>query len=235
MNKPLVLIVDADKRRRAALGRSLRRMGLDSRYAPSLAEAKDAVHKERYQLVVLRLHNGDRKTYSFCRRICRADPVITVVALLPKIDIETESRLFDCGVAEVAAGKQANPRTLFKRIRNHLRPSLARLAEQQWLLIRTTWVNCERHEVWCNGRLRHFPSTLATLLQYFLEHRDRTISRKELARTDIWRESVWPSDQGGKAVDMAISKLRKIIESNPRRPQIILSVRGSGFKLAPDI
>ncbi len=234
MDSPLALIVDNDKRRRAMLGRTLKRIDLDSRYVPTLTEAHNCINQDRYQLMVFRLNGEPRKAYSFCRHVCRENPLLTSVALLPQIDVTVESRLFDCGVAEVAAAKQTTPSILLKRIINHLRPNLDRLAEQNWIRICRTWVNFDRHEVWCNGQSRQLPGNLAELLRYFLEHPNHTISRQELFESHIWQQTVDRPDRG-KAIDMAVSKLRKIIEPDPQHPQIILSVRGHGFKLAPDI
>lgn len=216
------------------LGRALQRIGLNSRYASSLGEARDAVYRERYQLITIRLESDKRRACSFCRSVHRADPVPIIVALLPEIDVNTENRLFDGGVTDVAAAEQTNPSALLRRIRNHLRQKLDRLAEQNWIHVRTTWVSFDRHEVWCNGQIKQLPSNLALLLRYFLEHPNQTISRRELYDSEIWQQSV-DHTKRGKAIDMAVSKLRRIIESDPRQPQIILSVRGHGFKLAPDI
>ena len=234
MDRPLALIVDSDRRRRAILGRAFKRIDLDSKYVPTLTEAPNCIKQNRYQLMVFRFNGEDRKTYRFCRHICREDPLLTVVALLPKIDVTIESRLFDCGVVDVAAAEQTKASVLLKRIVQHLNPHLDRLSGQHWIRVCTSWVNFDRHEVWCNGQLRQLPGNLVDLLRYFLEHPNKTVSRRELHESDIWQMTVDRS-RVGRAIEMAISKLRKIIEPNPQHPQIILSVRGQGFKLAASV
>ena len=234
MDQPLALIVDSDKRQRATLGRVFQRINLKSKYASTLTEAQHSVYQEPFQLAVLHLNGEYQKAYRFCRQVCQADPLLTLVALLPEVDLKAESRFFDCGVVEVAAIKQTKPSLLLKRIIPHLRPNLEHLAQQEWLRIRTTWVNFDRREVRCNGQLKNLPGNIAALLRYFLERPNQTISRQELHKSHIWQETVDRPDRG-KAIDMAISKLRKLIEPDPQQPQVILSVRGCGFKLAPDI
>ena len=44
-----------------------------------------------------------------------------------------------------------------------------------------------------------------------------------------------PPEKGGRAVDMLVSKLRKLIEPDPQNPQIILSIKFRGYVLAPDL
>jgi len=64
------------------------------------------------------------------------------------------------------------------------------------------------------------------LLRYFLENADRVISRDELL------EEVWPDgeDRGEKAVNVAVNRLKKKIESD-LEPPYIEAVRGVGYRL----
>ena len=54
--------------------------------------------------------------------------------------------------------------------------------------------------------------------------------------SDIWDMSVARADreQEGKTFDMAIGRLRRAIEIDPRNPQIIRTVHGKGWMLARD-
>jgi DNA-binding response OmpR family regulator len=40
--------------------------------------------------------------------------------------------------------------------------------------------------------------------------------------------------EGGKAVDMAITRLRRLIESDPSAPQVITTVHGTGWIFTTD-
>ncbi len=94
----------------------------------------------------------------------------------------------------------------------------------------------DRREVCRDHTIHQLPGILADLLKYFIENADHVISREELQRSPIWLDSVCtPAKHGGKTFDVNISKLRKIIESEPQRPKIIVSVRGIGWKLACDV
>ncbi len=234
MGRPLALIVDNDKRRKTILARALQSINMGSDSVSTLTEAKDLATRKRYQLIVLHMGAAKQKAYSFCEAISRGDPFLTLVAILPRINIKAESRLFDCGADEVVAAQQANPSVLLKRIIVHLRPCLEHLSEQHWVRLRTTWVSIIDQEVWCNGELRSLSRQQQALLAYILAYPGRTISRKNLFSSDIWGRKE-PSTHRGKAVDMAVSNLRAVIEPDPKHPQIILSVHGEGFRLAPDL
>jgi DNA-binding response OmpR family regulator len=102
--------------------------------------------------------------------------------------------------------------------------------------LKDTLVDFERREVRCNGTVRRLPGILADLLKYFVDNPDRIISRSELFGSYIWADSICtPASEGGKTFDVNVSKLRKIIEADPVRPQIIESVRGLGWKLATGV
>ena len=66
------------------------------------------------------------------------------------------------------------------------------------------------------------------LLRYFIEHRGATLSRDELLN-GVWGYDAMPITR---TVDVHVAWLRQKLETNPRRPQFILTVHGLGYKFA---
>ncbi|MGH9357970.1 MAG: winged helix-turn-helix domain-containing protein, partial [Terriglobia bacterium] len=66
------------------------------------------------------------------------------------------------------------------------------------------------------------------LLRYFIEHRGETISRDELLK-NVWGYEAMPNTR---TVDVHVAWLRHKLEENPRRPQLILTLQGLGYKFA---
>ena len=66
------------------------------------------------------------------------------------------------------------------------------------------------------------------LLRFLIENRGRVVSRDQILN------KVWGYDYDGTArtIDNFINKLRSKIEKDPQEPQIILTVRGVGYKFA---
>jgi two-component system alkaline phosphatase synthesis response regulator PhoP len=66
------------------------------------------------------------------------------------------------------------------------------------------------------------------LLKYFIEHRGATVTREELLN-EVWGYNAMPSTR---TVDVHVAWLRQKIEPNPRHPQYILTVHGTGYRFA---
>jgi two-component system phosphate regulon response regulator OmpR len=61
------------------------------------------------------------------------------------------------------------------------------------------------------------------LLSFLINHRDEVLTREQLAEALNLSESL-------RAVDVQITRLRKKIEINPKKPNFILTVRNKGYK-----
>ncbi len=66
------------------------------------------------------------------------------------------------------------------------------------------------------------------LLRYMVEHRGTTLSR-ELLLKEVWDYS---AEAFTRTVDVHIVSLRQKLEANPKKPELIVTVPGLGYKLA---
>lgn len=64
------------------------------------------------------------------------------------------------------------------------------------------------------------------LLEYFVTHSGITLSRNELLR-EVWRYS---TEVFSRTVDVHVGSLRQKVETDPKKPQLILTVPGLGYK-----
>jgi two-component system alkaline phosphatase synthesis response regulator PhoP len=89
-------------------------------------------------------------------------------------------------------------------------------------------VDFRRTEVTRGGQPVALSAKELQLLRYLVEHRGETVSRDELLR-EVWGYGSLPSTR---TVDVHVAWLRQKLEEDPKRPQLILTVVGAGYKFA---
>ena len=79
-----------------------------------------------------------------------------------------------------------------------------------------------------DGKTVYLSAREFQLLRHFAEHVGITLSRDEILR------EVWGYDAGTftRTVDVHVAGLRQKLEKDPKRPELILTVPGIGYKLA---
>ncbi len=234
MCKQIALNLDDNYQRQRHLRRELEPLGFELYRASSLQTAMEILKKRCCRLVIVHFDVVGKEIFKLCSFARSCTPYAILIVLMSRIIINIEERLFDCGVDDVAVGKQTSVAILTKRIRAHMRNDKFGFGiNRVWL--NGTLVDFDRREVLCNGSTRNLPGILNDLLKYFLENPNRIVTRDELLKSPIWQDSICtPANEGGKTFDVNVSKLRKIIEPDPANPRIIMSVRGAGWKLAID-
>ncbi len=89
-------------------------------------------------------------------------------------------------------------------------------------------INFPRLEMTKDGTLIELTKKEAEILRYFIEHKEKVVSREELL------ENVWgykgAHNVETRTVDIHIVKLRSKIENDPNTPNIIKTVRSKGYK-----
>jgi len=83
-----------------------------------------------------------------------------------------------------------------------------------------------RGQVIRNGQPVYLTNLEFKLLRHFIERAGRPVSRDELLR------SVWGYKNGAftRTVDMHVHGLRQKLERDPKRPELIVTVKGDGYK-----
>ena len=77
-----------------------------------------------------------------------------------------------------------------------------------------------------SGRELELSSLELKLLRYFIDHRGAALSRRELLAR-VWGYDVPPDSR---TVDVHVAALRRKIEHDPARPELIRTLYGIGYK-----
>jgi len=88
-------------------------------------------------------------------------------------------------------------------------------------------LNLAQRRVLCGAREERVTPKQARLLEMFLRAPGQLLTRKAIIK------HVWDTDYTGdtRTLDVHMSWLRGVIESNPRKPRYLKTVRGQGYRL----
>lgn len=89
----------------------------------------------------------------------------------------------------------------------------------------------DSHEVTIDDKSVRLTTHQFQLLHYFATHSGKVLNREQLWQAMPNDDS---SDNIDRAIDVHISRLRALIEDNPRQPKRIITVRGVGYQFATD-
>jgi two-component system OmpR family response regulator len=232
---PHILIVDDDKEIRDLLGRFLEQNRFRVTAVRDGKEIRRAWTNGHYQLVVLDLMLPGESGLDVARwlRSQSSVPIIMLTAMGEETD-----RIIGLELgADDYVPKPFNPRELLARIRAVLRrvgegtdhrkePSGGGFRFNGWLLetTRRRLLNPEGVEVALTGGEYD-------LLLALVERANRVLTRDMLL--DMLRgRQAGPYDR---AIDVAVSRLRRKLDDNGRNPELIKTVRSGGYVLAASV
>jgi two-component system OmpR family response regulator len=233
---PHILVVDDDREIRDLLARFLERNRFRVTAVRDAREARRAWPANHFQLVVLDLMLPGEGGLELSRWM-RSQSDVPIV-MLTAMGEETDRIIgLELG-ADDYVPKPFNPRELLARIRAVLRrtadraerrPTASQSGEWRfagWTLepARRRLLNPDRVEVPLTGGEYD-------LLMALVERANRVLTRDMLL--DLLRgRQAGPFDR---AIDVAVSRLRRKLDDDGRQAQLIKTVRGGGYVLAADV
>ena len=226
-----LLIVDDDERIRGLLQKFLIRHGF------LVSAARDAAHAERilsgleFDMLVLDVMMPGEDGISFCRRL-REDRDTPILLLTAKGETEDRIAGLEAGADDYLA-KPFEPRELLLRINSILRR--VPVAEPQSIVPKVIMLGHLRYDVekgtmWDGDKPVRLTATEAQLMRLFSAAPGTPLSRAKLVE-DLGRDGGQAQER---AVDVQITRLRRKIETDPKQPRYLQTVRGSGYMLATD-
>ncbi len=87
-----------------------------------------------------------------------------------------------------------------------------------------------RRLIGADGAVSELSAQDHALIDAFLRHPRQILSRDRLSEIAHGR----PLEPGERSIDIRITRLRKRIEPDPRRPRVIVTVRGDGYVYRPE-
>jgi two-component system phosphate regulon response regulator OmpR len=233
--KKKVLVVDDDMRLRDLLSRYLAEQGFLVKVVSDGGGMDRAFDKERFDLLVLDLMLPGEDGLAICRRLRGQKNDIPIVMLTAKGEDIDRIVGLEMG-ADDYLPKPFNPRELVARINAVLRrkgsapPPGAPSAEAESVTFGEYTLDLATRTLTKAGQ----PITLTTgefaMLKVLVTHPRTPLSREKLMELARGREY----EVFDRAIDVQISRLRKLIEVDPAHPVFIQTVWGFGYVFVPD-
>ena len=217
-----VLVVDDDASLAEMLSIVLRQEGFDSRVCTRGDRATEAFRDYGPDLVLLDLMLPGRDGIDVCREI-RAESGVPIVMLTAKGDTVDVVVGLESGADDYVV-KPFKPKELVARIRARVRRHETRAPEV--LVVGDLTIDVAGHAVSRDGT----PISLTPLefdLLVCLARKPWQVFTREVLLEQVWG---YRHAADTRLVNVHVQRLRSKVEHDPEKPEIVLTVRGVGYK-----
>jgi len=224
---PTVLVVEDEESFVDALSVGLKREGFRVEVARDGAQALDAFHLVRPDLVLLDVMLPRVSGIDVCRQIRKWSRVPIIMVTAKGAEIDTVVGL-EVGADDYVT-KPYRMRELVARMRAVLRRVDADRGSElspSAVTVGDVSLDPDQHEVVIRGETVSMPLKEFELLHLLMANAGRVVAREVLI------DRVWGSDYVGdtKTLDVHVKRLRSKIEHDPGNPTRIVTIRGLGYK-----
>ncbi|MFK5895267.1 MAG: response regulator [Pseudomonadota bacterium] len=240
METKKLLVVDDDKGLRVLLQRYLTEQGFDVSAVADAVAMDTFLKTQNIDLLILDLMLPGEDGLSIARRL-RATSELPIIILSAKGEEVEKIIGLEMGADDYLA-KPFNPRELLARIRAVLRRQGTHSEENITTASTSTGqtheiyqfgsfsLNATNHSLYCNSQEVSLTAGEFNLLHIFVSHANRVLSRDKLM--DLMKG--FERSPFDRSIDIHVTRLRKKIENNPKDPQYIRTIWGSGYLFRPD-
>jgi DNA-binding response OmpR family regulator len=221
-----ILIVDDESTLRETLTRSFQREGHATLAVADGRAAIDRATTDRFDVVLLDAALGPGPDgYEVCRTLRDRHNTVPII-MLTALDSEADTVLGLEAGADDYVGKPVGLAELRSRIRAVLRRAGPRAHD----VLKAGPLHLDRGA----RELRKHDTPVSLTFSEFeviaalMAAPGRLLNRQELMRA-IWGDSAFRDPRG---IDVHVRHLREKLEPTPERPELILTVRGAGYRLA---
>ncbi len=222
-----ILVVDDESELREQIRRLFER---DGHRVMAVADGRAAIDRastSRFDIVLLDVALGAGPDgYEVCRTL-RDRRNVTPIIMLTALDSEADAVLGLEAGADDYVTKPFGPAELRSRIRAVLRRAGPRALGEEVLRVGPLVLDRSSRTVTADGTPTDLTFSEFEVLQAMMSRPGTLFNRQELLRA-IWGDSAYRDPRG---IDVHIRHLREKLERVPERPELLLTVRGIGYRL----
>lgn len=219
---PHVLVVDDDRRIRDLLSTYLGKHGYRVTRAATAAEARKALAGLSYDALVLDVMMPGENGLSLAKGLREDGMTVPMLMLSALSDSKDRINGLSAGSDDYLV-KPFEPEELLLRLQSLLRRVKPPVATAREIRFGECSFIVDAGELRKLGNVVHLTSRERDILRILGRSAGRTVSRAELAVQEM--------DEGARAIDVQITRIRQKIEDDPSMPVYLQTVRGQGYCL----
>tara|TARA_B100001765_G_scaffold49676_1_gene28998 strand:+ start:21 stop:698 length:678 start_codon:yes stop_codon:yes gene_type:complete len=219
-NKFHILVVDDDDRIRELVKQYLEEEKFLITTAKDAFEAKKKMEIIKFDILILDIMMPGQSGLSLTKEIKKINS-IPIILLTAKGETRDRIEGLELG-ADDYLGKPFEPKELLLRINNILSKIQKPILPDE-IYIGDTIVNLKKLDVKINNKMIKINPQEKKILEKMLEYPGKVFSRNDIGKiVNISKE---------RTIDVLITRLRQKIESSPKNPKYLQTIRGSGYVL----
>jgi two-component system phosphate regulon response regulator OmpR len=225
MSEHHILVIDDDERLRVLLRRFLEESGFRVTDAGNASDARRILEGVAFDLLVVDIMMPGETGLEFLADIRKEN---TVPALFLTAMSDTENRIegLEAG-ADDYMSKPFEPRELVLRIKRILQRSSASENVNTLVNFGPFLFDPDTGMLSKSGERLHITTAEQQLLTSFGKHPNQILSRDDLG-------AAFEGRMEGRSIDVAVARLRRKLEPDPRHPVYLQTVRNRGWMLRTD-
>ena len=215
-----ILVVDDDDKIRELVKRYLEENQFLVTTANNAEDAKRKLSIIKFDILILDIMMPGQSGLSLTKEIRKISST-PIILLTAKGEVENRIQGLEFG-ADDYLGKPFDPKELLLRIKNILN-KIAKNSLQEKIYIGKALINLKKLNIKINNKIKKINIAEKKVLQEMLGSPGKVFSRDSIGKIiNISKE---------RTIDVMITRLRKKIEMNPKKPKYLQTIRGSGYVL----
>src|SRR6478752_3579013 len=231
---PKILLVDDDVRLRDLLSRYLAEQGFQVTAIADSSQLDRRLQRDPPHLLVLDLMLPGEDGLSICRRLRGAGETVPIIMLTAKGEEVDRIVGLEMG-ADDYLPKPFNPRELVARIqavlrRHGERPTPGAPTTEGRVAFGGHVLDLAARTLERDGDVQTLTTGEFSLIKVFVQYPRQPLAREKLMLLARGRDH----EVFDRAIDVQVSRLRKLVEPDPANPRYIQTVWGFGYVYVPD-
>ena len=219
MTKSKILIIDDDTRLRNLLGKYLDENSFSTTLSGNTNDASNILENDNFDLIIVDVMMPQEDGITFTAKI-RKTIKTPIIILTARGDFSDRISGLEAGADDYLA-KPFEPKELLLRINNILKRNQSIETNKNICKFGDCIFDMSNLKLNKSSEFIYLTQTESKILHILCKNKGKVVSREELSKGF--------DEIDDRTIDVQITRLRKKLESNPKKPEFLETIRGQGY------